>query len=77
MAAAFRHRRVSAYSTFDALVNHQCSRQLDVGLGVKNLLDTDPPYTNNGGQAFFQSGYDPTYANPRGRFVYARANWRF
>lgn len=74
---AFRHRRVSAYSTFDVLFNHQLSRRFDVGLGVKNLLDTDPPYTNNGGQAFFQSGYDPTYTDPRGRFVYARANWRF
>ncbi|WP_374562930.1 TonB-dependent receptor [Ideonella sp.] len=70
-------RRVSDYTTYDLLGTYQFSRTLDLGLGVKNLLDTDPPYTNNGGRAFFQAGYDPTYVDPRGRFVYLRANVRF
>lgn len=72
-----RIRRVSDYTTYDLLATYRFSRQLDFGLGVKNLLDTDPPYTNNGGRAFFQAGYDPTYVDPRGRFVYLRANVRF
>lgn len=72
-----RRRRVSAYTTYDLLASYRFNRQLELALGVKNLLDTDPPYTNNGGQSFFQAGYDPTYADPRGRFVYLRANWTF
>ena len=37
-------------------------------LGVKNLFDTDPPFTNQ--QNTFQLGYDPTYYDARARFVY-------
>jgi iron complex outermembrane recepter protein len=74
---AFKPRRVSDYTTYDLQASYQFSRALELGLGVKNLLDTDPPYTNNGGQSFFQAGYDPSYVDPRGRFVYLRANVRF
>ena len=74
---AFQYRRVGDYTTYDLLATYRYSRALDIGVGVKNLLDTDPPYTNNGGQAFFQAGYDPSYVDPRGRFVYLRANVRF
>jgi iron complex outermembrane receptor protein len=34
-------------------------------IGVRNLLDTDPPVTNQ--TAHFQLGYDPLYADPLGR----------
>jgi iron complex outermembrane receptor protein len=74
---AFQYRHVGSYVTYDALANCQVSHALELGLGIKNLLDTDPPYTNNGGQSFFQAGYDPTYADPRGRFLYARATYKF
>ena len=36
--------------------------------GVRNLFDRDPPTTNQ--NQSFQVGYDPTYADPRGRFCY-------
>ena len=52
-------------------------RNLTLTLGVRNLFDKDPPYTNAGGQTSFQGGYDPVYADPRGRFMYARANPKF
>ncbi|HJV69070.1 TonB-dependent receptor [Ideonella sp.] len=73
----YRYHHVSDYTTYDLLASYRFNRQFELALGVKNLLDTDPPYTNNGGQSFFQAGYDPTYADPRGRFVYLRANWTF
>jgi iron complex outermembrane receptor protein len=41
------------------------------------LTRGDPPYSNAGGQTSFQSGYDPTYGDPRGRFLYARATYKF
>ncbi|HEV8688882.1 MAG TPA: TonB-dependent receptor, partial [Ideonella sp.] len=74
---SYKYHHVSDYTTYDLLLGYRFSRSLDLGLGIKNLLDTDPPYTNNGGQSFFQAGYDPTYVDPRGRFVYVRANYRF
>jgi len=52
-------------------------KNLTVTVGVRNLFDEDPPYTNSGGQVYFQGGYDPGYADPRGRFVYGRVNYKF
>jgi iron complex outermembrane receptor protein len=73
-APDFQYRHVGSYSTFDALGSYFFGKGYEMSLGVKNLFDTNPPYTNNGGQAFFQAGYDPSYADPRGRFFYVRAS---
>jgi iron complex outermembrane receptor protein len=73
----FTPRRVGAYEIFDLQGTYSGIKDVQLTLGVKNLLDKDPPYTNNGGQASFQAGYDPTYADPRGRFVYLTATYKF
>lgn len=70
-------RRVGNYETFDAQLQWGGIRNLQLTLGVRNLLNRDPPFTNAGGQTSFQSGYDPQYADPRGRFVYLGANYSF
>ena len=44
------------------------SSHRSIALGVRNITDNDPQYTNAGGQNYFQSGYDPGYVDPRGRF---------
>ncbi|NRF68424.1 TonB-dependent receptor [Aquincola sp. S2] len=69
--------KVGAYQTFDLQVAYSGIKNLRVTLGVRNLLDKDPPYTNAGGQVSFQGGYDPQYADPRGRFVYAGLRYEF
>jgi iron complex outermembrane receptor protein len=48
-----------------------------VALGIKNVFNTDPPYTNAGGQNVFQAGYDPGYADPRGRFIHGSVTYTF
>ena len=50
------------------------SRALDLGC---NLFDTAPPYTNAGGQNYFQAGYDPGYADPRLRTFILSATYKF
>jgi iron complex outermembrane receptor protein len=74
---AFTPRTVDRYVTYDFQTVYSGFKNLTVALGVRNLTDEDPPYTNSGGQVVFQGGYDPTYADPRGRFVYARATYKF
>ena len=74
-ATARAPRRVGDYVTYDAQVLFNGIRNLQAAIGVKNLLNTDPPYTNAGGQ--FAAGYDITYADVRGRFVYGTLTWRF
>jgi iron complex outermembrane receptor protein len=68
-------RRVNSYETYDAQVSFAGLRNVQLALGVKNLRDRDPPYTNGGGQ--FAAGYDIAYADVRGRFVYGTVTLRF
>jgi iron complex outermembrane receptor protein len=69
--------KVGSYQTFDLQVAYTGIRKLRLMLGVRNLMDKDPPYTNAGGQVSFQAGYDPQYADPRGRFIYAGLRYSF
>ncbi|MBI3367851.1 MAG: TonB-dependent receptor, partial [Burkholderiales bacterium] len=69
--------QVGSYTTYDLQVAYTGFKGLRLMLGVRNLLDKDPPYTNSGGQVSFQAGYDPQYADPRGRFVYAGLRYEF
>lgn len=72
---AFQFRRVGAYETVDLQASYSGFKGLRFTLGVKNLFDRNPPYTNQGFS--FQSGYDPQYADPRGRFLYAKMTYAF
>lgn len=67
--------RVKAYSLWDLQGTWQATQALQLRLGVKNLFDTAPPFSN---QAYFYlSGYDPSYTDPRGRFFYASLQYKF
>jgi iron complex outermembrane receptor protein len=74
---AFKVREVGSYQTWDVQGSYSGIQNLKIALGVKNALDRDPPYTNAGGQNFFQAGYDPGYADPRGRFFYGTLSYSF
>ncbi len=68
-------RSVGIYETWDVQARYQGVKNVTLTLGAKNLTDRDPPYTNAGGQ--FAAGYDISYADVRGRFVYAGVRWAF
>ncbi len=68
-------RTVSSMSLWDAQVTWKGLRNLSLTLGAKNLLDTNPPLTNQ--QNSFQVGFDPSYYDPRGRVLYVTATWKF
>ncbi|HET9577828.1 MAG TPA: TonB-dependent receptor [Usitatibacter sp.] len=68
-------RTVGSYETYDLQGTYLLMKSLQLALGVKNVFDRDPPYTNAGGQ--FAAGYDITYADVRGRFVYGSVRYRF
>jgi iron complex outermembrane recepter protein len=63
-------------SIYDANITYSGVKSLTLGLGVKNLFDKQPaiftPVSNQ-----FQSGYDSTQYDPRGRFVYLTASYLF
>lgn len=70
-------RKVKAYATYDLQASYTGVKNLTITGGIRNVFDEDPPYTNAGGQIWFQGGYDPGYADPRGRFFYAKINYKF
>lgn len=61
---------------YDASVAYKGIKNLTLRFGVNNLFDKDPPiYTPVSNQ--FQAGYDITQYNPRARFVYLTAGYKF
>lgn len=69
------NRRVKANSTFDTQLVWTPIKTLDVGFGIRNLTNQDPPSSRN--DQGFQTGYDPQYGNPLGRVFYLRAKYKF
>ncbi len=74
-----KHKNVSAYSVFHFYSSYTglIDKNLKFTFGIRNLLDTKPPYTNAGGQNYFQAGYDPGYVDPRGRTFLLNATYKF
>lgn len=68
-------RKVGAYSLWDLTGAWQATSALSLRVGVKNLFNTSPPYSQQAW--FFLSGYDPSYTDPRGRFAYVSAQYTF
>jgi iron complex outermembrane receptor protein len=68
-------RKVEPYQTFDAQLTYSGIRSTKLTVGVKNLTDRDPPYTNL--TSNFLGGYDISYGDPRGRFAYVTAAYKF
>jgi iron complex outermembrane receptor protein len=68
-------RTVGAYSLWDLSASYKGLKNWTFSAGIKNLFDRDPPASAQG--EAFQVGYDPTYADPRGRFFWGAVKYVF
>ena len=68
-------RKVGAYSLWNLSAGWEATKQLTLRAGVQNLANTAPPFSQQAW--FFMSGYDPSYTDPRGRFIYASVKYAF
>ena len=68
-------RRVGALSIWDLYGSYSGFKNWTFTLGVKNIMDQNPPLTNQVNT--FQSGYDPSYYDARARFVYGSITYAF
>ena len=68
-------RTVSTLSLWDLYGSYKGFKNMTLVLGVKNLLDTNPPQSNQ--QNSFQVGFDPSYYDARARFVYGSLTYAF
>ncbi len=68
-------RRVEDYQLWDLSGAYRGFTNLTVRAGMKNILDTKPPRSN---QVYsFLAGYDPNYTDPRGRAYYLSLAYSF
>ena len=68
-------RRVGSLSLWDVQGIYTGFRNFTLTVGAKNLMDTNPPLTNQG--ATFQGGWDPSYYDARARFIYGSITYAF
>ena len=69
--------RVSSYSLFNASVTYTGVKNLSVTAGVKNLLNTDPPFSLHNVDNVAGAGWDARVGDPRGRAYTLRLNYKF
>jgi iron complex outermembrane recepter protein len=71
-------RYVGQYQTFDLQGSYTLAKSTQFTVGVINLFNTPPPYANYASSANnFVGGYDLSYGDPRGEFVYARVTYKY
>jgi len=68
---------IPSWSIYDAQVAYTGIKNTKLALGVKNLLDKNPPGVFTPVSNQFQAGYDVTLYDPRARFVYLTATYKF
>jgi iron complex outermembrane receptor protein len=66
---------VGAYRLWDFFTTYSGVKDVTMIAGIRNLFDRDPPFTNSGQN--FQVGYEPKFANPVGRTIFAKLVWKF
>ena len=73
--AAQYQRKVAAYSSWTLTGSYTGVSNVTLSAGIKNLLNTAPPFSNQGINP--QTGYDPRFTDPVGRAFYLRAAYQF
>jgi iron complex outermembrane recepter protein len=68
---------VKAYIVYNASATYTGFKNTTVTLGIKNLLNTDPPFTAHNVDFAGGAGWDPRVGNPRGRAFTARLSYKF
>jgi iron complex outermembrane receptor protein len=68
-------RQVGVYSIWNGYVSFKPVDPLTVLLGIRNLFDTNPPFSNQ--TANWQTPYNPQFSDPFGRTFYARLKYTF
>ncbi|MCF8204416.1 MAG: TonB-dependent receptor [Methylotenera sp.] len=66
---------VSSYTLVDLSGTYKFNKMTSLTVGVKNLFDKDPPFSNQSARS--QRGFDPRYTDPMGRALFVRAAYGF
>ena len=72
---AGNQRKVASQSTWDGYASYKPIHALTVLLGIRNVLNTKPPFSNE--NANFLAGYNSNLSNPLLRTFYANLKYEF
>jgi iron complex outermembrane receptor protein len=70
-------RDVGAYTVWDWQTRYKFNSRLLLTGGIKNLFDTEPPFSQRIAGGGNQLGYDGRYTDPLGRQFYLVGNYKF
>lgn len=72
-------RKIGDYDIWNIAGAYTGFKDWTVSAGIKNLLDRDPPFSNQSATsgAAAVAGYDPTYTDPHGRLFWASVKYSF
>ena len=65
-------RRIGTYTLWNLQGVYSGVRNTTITLGVRNLFDADPPFSNSA-----RFGFLPDYGDPRGRTFYGKLAYSF
>ena len=68
---------VESYIIYHAAATYTGFKNLTITLGVKNLFNTDPPFTAHNVDFAAGAGWDPRVADPRGRSYTGKVTYKF
>ena len=68
---------VDSYTTYNYNVTYRGFEDLRLSFGIKNLLDTDPPFTAHQNDFAAGAGWEPRIADPRGRSYTFLVEYKF
>nr|WP_281385242.1 TonB-dependent receptor [Roseateles oligotrophus] len=69
--------QVKDSSRFNLSGMYKGIKNLTVRLGVRNLLDAEPPYVASSSYGSHAAGYAASFTDPRGRFFYGNVTYQF
>lgn len=69
--------RVEAYIVYNMSVTYTGFKGLTLTAGIKNIFNTDPPFTAHNVDFAAGTAWDPRVADPRGRAFTLRASYKF
>jgi len=76
VAPGFRNNTVGKNSVWNLSTTYSGFKGLTIAAGILNVLNTDPPYSNQAGR-FQARGYDDRFASPLGRVYTLGARYQF
>jgi iron complex outermembrane receptor protein len=68
---------VKSYTLYDLNATYTGIKNVAITAGIKNLFDTDPPFTAHNVDFAAGAGWDTRVADPRGRAYTLRVNYKF